>query len=81
MQAIDTLIDVTRKFDGINIKIGRAYANTYFGNRNFVSPGTSNQFIIDLGKVNGDLYPAGHDNTGTLTLQGQNAYMNRVHSE
>ena len=66
MQAIDTLVDVTRKFGRIDIEIGRAHANTYFGNGNFVSPVTSDQFIIDLGKVNGDLYSAGHDNAGTL---------------
>jgi hypothetical protein len=76
--------NVLTNYNRLDVETGRAHANTYFGDGAFQSPGLADQIVIDFDNVAGDVY----DNThavvalrGTLTQQGQTAYMNRVHSE
>ena len=80
-QAINTSVNVLRSADRIDIEVARAHANTYMGNGAFVSPGMADQDIVEFGAVLGDVHPAAHAQAGTLTPQGQIAYMKRVNAE
>ena len=83
-QTIDQSADILTNYDRLDVSKGRAFANTYFGDGAFQSPGLVDQIVIDFAAVNGDVHPDTATDPalrGKLTAQGQVAYMNRVHSE
>ena len=83
-QTIDNTANILTNYNRLDVETGRAHANTYFGDGAFLSPGVVDQIVVDFDNVAGDIHPAAHANValrGTLTPQGQTAYMNRVHSE
>ena len=61
--------------------MARAHVNTYFGDGSFDSMGNGDQDIVKLVAVLGDVHPLAHANVGELKVQGEIAYMKRVHGE
>ena len=75
---------LVRNYDRISPEKGCALANTYFGDRTYLSLGGADQKIVPFENVIGDTYPDTHTDVtlrGELTEQGKKAYMQRLQTE